>query len=153
MQLSKFLRTDFVILGLAARDVDDVVAQVAARAAAAGLGPEEVIAGRLLERERTHPTVLGSGLAVPHATVPGLKDPVIGVALASVPVAFGGDAAEGVRLFFVLLSPPGHEREHVKLLARICRLMRHRTIIEELERAPDAAHVLDIVEAVDQQHA
>lgn len=153
MRLKEFLRADFVVPQLTARDVDGVVAEVSAQAAAAGVGPEDLISEKLLERERSHPTVIGSGLAIPHATVPGLKAPVIGVALAREEIPFAGPDEEGARLFFVLLSPPGYEREHVKLLARICRLVRHQGIFDELENAPDAAHVIEIIEAVDAQHA
>ena len=46
------------------------------------------------------------GLAVPHATVPGLMELVIGVALAPEPVQFGPEEMGPVRVFFVLLSPP-----------------------------------------------
>ena len=57
-----------------------------------------------------------------------------------------------MRVFFVLLSPPGHEREHVKLLARICRLTRHEGFVESLEAAPTARGVVEIVEDIDGQH-
>jgi len=153
MRLKEFLRADFVVAQLTSRDVDGVVAEVSACAGAAGVGPEDLIREKLLERERLHPTVMGSGLAIPHATVPGLEAPVIGVALAREAIPFGGEGMEPARLFFVLLSPPGYEREHVKLLARICRLVRHQGIIDELEGARDAAHVLEIIEAVDAEHA
>ncbi|MCG6957881.1 MAG: PTS sugar transporter subunit IIA [Gemmatimonadetes bacterium] len=153
MRLKEFLRADFVVPQLTAHDVEGVVAEVSACAGAAGVGPEDLIRSKLLERERVHPTVMGSGLAIPHATVPGLSAPVIGVALSREAIPFGGETFEPARLFFVLLSPPGYEREHVKLLARICRLVRHQGIIDELERAGDAAQVIDIIEAVDAEHA
>ena len=82
MRLREFLRSDFVVLRLEANDIDGVVGEVCACAAAAGIGDAEVIADKLLERERAHSTVIGSGLAIPHATVPGLAEPVIGVAIA-----------------------------------------------------------------------
>ncbi len=64
-----------------------------------GIGSADVIAEKLLERERTHSTVIGSGLAIPHATVPGLPEPVTGVALAPDPVPFGPPGTDPVRLF------------------------------------------------------
>ena len=79
MRLSDFLRPDFVISHLEARDVDGIVREVSARADSAGIAPQEVVAQKLLEREKLHPTVMGSGLAIPHATVPGLREPVIGL--------------------------------------------------------------------------
>lgn len=153
MRLSEFLRSDFVLKHLEARDVDGVVRELSARAGSVGVAPEDVVANKLLERERTHSTVMGSGLAIPHATVPGLEDPVIGIALARPPIVFGPTDADPVRVFVVLLSPPGHEREHVKILARICRLMRHEDFIDRLEAAEDDEGVIEVIESIDAQHA
>lgn len=153
MRLSKFLRDDFILLRLEARDVEGVVREVSSQANEAGVGPGSVIEAKLLERERLHPTVMGSGLAIPHATVPGLDAPVVGVALAGgEAIPFGGGDQDPVRVFFVLLSPPGREREHVKLLARICRLVRHEGFIDSLEAAPNARKVLEIIQTIDAQH-
>jgi mannitol/fructose-specific phosphotransferase system IIA component (Ntr-type) len=152
MRLSDFLRTDFVLSRLEAGDVDGVLQEVAAHAASAGVGAEEIIAQLLLEREHSHSTVMGSGFAIPHATVPGLPEPVIGIALARQALQFGPDDLDPVRVFFVLLSPPGHERQHVKLLARICRLARHEDFIDNLEAAESDDEILRVIEAVDAQH-
>lgn len=152
MRISEFLRADFVVSDLSGRDVEAVVREISARAAAAGLGAEELIADKLLERERSHPTVMGSGLAIPHATVPGLAEPVIGIALARKPVQFGPPDMELVSVFFVLLSPPGRESEHVKLLARICRLGRHENFLEELHETDSDEEIVHVIEAIDAQH-
>jgi mannitol/fructose-specific phosphotransferase system IIA component (Ntr-type) len=58
-----------------------------------------------------------------------------------------------VRVFVVLLSPPGREREHVKLLARICRLMRHEGFLDQLEAAEGDQGIVDVIEAIDARHA
>jgi PTS system nitrogen regulatory IIA component len=153
MRLRDYLKSDFVLLRLGARDVEGVVREVSRCAAEAGVGSESLIGEKLLEREKVHPTVMGSGLAIPHATVPGLEAPVIGVALSGGdPIPFGAPDQDPVRVFFVLLSPPGHETEHVKLLARICRLVRHEGFIDELESAPNREKVLGFVELIDAQH-
>lgn len=153
MRLSEFLSRDFVVLRLASRSVEGVIKELAAKAGAIGLGEPRVIREKLLERERLHPTVMGSGLAIPHATVPGLAAPVIGVAFAGdEPVTFGPSDQGTVRIFFVLLTPPGHEREHVKLLARICRLVRHEGFMDSLEASSDPDEIVQIIETVDATH-
>ena len=152
MRLSEFLTPDFVVTRLASRGVRGVIDEVSALAGDAGIGPAEIIGEKLFEREEAHPTVMGAGLAIPHATVPGLSGPVIGVALAGEPIHFGSSELDPVRVFFILLSPPGHEREHVKLLARICRLVRHEGFIDQLEKAQDAGGIVEIIQAVDDQH-
>lgn len=153
MRLRDFLHPDFVLLRLNSKDVEGVISEVAGQAGAAGLGDPELIRSQLLERERLHPTVMGSGLAIPHATVPGLEEPVIGVALSGgEPVPFGPSDQGAVRVFFVLLSPPGREREHVKLLARICRLVRHEGFMESLEASSAPEQVVEVIESVDALH-
>ena len=152
MRLSDFLSSDLVLPRLTARDVDGVLREFSARVEAAGISDASTVAEKLLERERSHPTVMGSGLAIPHATVPGLPEPVIGVALSGEPIQFGPPGTDPVRVFFVLLSPPGREREHVKILARICRLVRHRDFIDRLEAAGDEAGIVEVIEAVDAFH-
>ena len=153
MRLREFLHRDFVLLRLESNDVEGVIAEVASKAGAAGLGDPDLIRAQLLERERLHPTVMGSGLAIPHATVPGLEEPVIGVALAGgTPVSFGPTDQGTVRVFFVLLTPPGHERDHVKLLARICRLVRHEGFMDNLEASTGPDGVVDVIESIDALH-
>lgn len=152
MRLREYLDAEFVVKRLTATEVEGIVGEVATRAEEADVAPAEVVREKLLERERLHPTVMGSGLAIPHATVPGLDAPVIGVALAPGPVSFGGEEMDPVRAFFILLSPPGHEREHVKLLARICRLARHQDFLQQLESAEDGVEIMAVVTAVDDQH-
>jgi PTS system nitrogen regulatory IIA component len=152
MRLRTFLDDAFVVRRLATRDVDGILGEVAAKAQEAGVAPADAVKEKLLERERLHPTVMGSGLAIPHATVPGVGEAVIGVALSAEPVDFGGEELDPVRAFFILLSPPGHERTHVKLLARICRLVRHEDFLDRLMEATDGPGVMEVVTAVDDQH-
>lgn len=152
MRLSEFLKPDFVVTRLKATSVRGVVDEVSAKAEEVGVGDRALIGEKLFEREQAHPTVMGGGLAIPHATVPGLPGPVIGVALAGEPIHFGTAELDPVRVFFVLLSPPGHEREHVKLLARICRLVRHEGFIDQLEAVQEPRGIVELIQAIDDQH-
>ncbi|MDH5758637.1 MAG: PTS sugar transporter subunit IIA [Gemmatimonadota bacterium] len=153
MRIKDFLRPDFVVLRLESDEPEGIIHEVARRAEEAGIGPSHDIQEKLLEREVLHPTVMGQGLAIPHATVPGLSDPVIGVAMAADrPIRFGTPEMDPVLVFFILLTPPGREREHVKLLARICRLGREHGFIDELHEAPDVPTVLKTIHEIDARH-
>ena len=103
-------------------------------------------------REESHTTCLGRGVAVPHATVPGLPGPLLLVALADPPVPFGPPNSDPVDLFFVLLSPPGREGEHIKLLARICRVAQHPEDLTEIRAATDAGSLYDTLLRLDSRH-
>ena len=153
MRLSTYLRPDLVLKDLDARDASGVLGRVARhmeeRGAVEDAGPVEEA---LLARERAHSTALGQGIAVPHATIPGLGEPVLTLAVAPDAVTFGPEGTDPVRLFFVLLSPPGRESEHIKILARICRLVRHEGFVDSIQEAADGEEALQIIERIDQQH-
>lgn len=106
----------------------------------------------LMAREEVHTTVLGEGVAVPHATLEGLTDVILMVAAADPPVPFGPPETDPVDLFFLLLSPPGSEGTHIKLLARICRLARHRGVLEDLRSADSDLALREAILRVDAQH-
>lgn len=153
MRLSRYIRADFVLTDLAADGVEDAVDSLASHLASLDVVPEQAdLAGALLDRERAHTTSMGQGMALPHATIPGLREPILAVAVAPEPVVFGPPESEPVRVFFVLLSPPGGESEHIKLLARICRLARHPDFVESLHSAESREEVVEIIEQVDEQH-
>lgn len=153
MRLNTYLRPDLVVTGFHAQDTDTALQGIARHLAGAGMGPtEDVALAGLRDREAIHTTVLGKGLALPHATLEGLDDPVILLALADEPVEFGPEGTEPVRVFFALLSPPNRQGEHIKILARICRLVRHENFAEGLRDAADADAVLSYIRSVDEQH-
>ena len=152
MRLIDVLNKDFVVLRLQASDMVGVLDELSVSAEAAGIASRDVIATQLMVREESQAPIVGPGVAIPHATVDGLSDTVLGVALAPQGIQFGPEEYEPVRLFFVLLSPPGRERQHVRFLARICRLSRDAAFAAQLDAAEDTGAVVQAVEAVDATH-
>lgn len=153
MRLSDYLQEDLVIHGLEAESGSEVLTAVGDHFEKAGYVPSaDEATGALKAREESHTTCLGHGVALPHATVSGLTKPVLMVATAAKPVRFGDPKSEPVDLFFVLLSPPGREGEHIKHLARICRLGQHPEDLEEMRKAPDKESLFQVVLRLDSQH-
>jgi PTS system nitrogen regulatory IIA component len=153
MRLSHYLRAELVIHGLEATDTSDALRRISAQFPGhSGKASTDEVFQALKAREDAHPTTLEQGVAVPHAVLPSLSEVLLLVALATRPIPFGPPDTEGVDLFFVLLSPPGREAEHIKLLARICRLVRHPGFLEELRAASGAAELFEAIQRQDSQH-
>lgn len=153
MRLREYLRRDLVATDLRAGDVEEALAAIAQGFVDAGAAPAAAPLERALgDRERAHTTAMGHAFALPHATIEGLSEPLLAVHVAPEPVPFGPPDAEPVRLFFTLLSPPGRQREHIKLLARICRLVRHPGFVESVTAGTDPDDVLERILDVDEQH-
>lgn len=153
MRLKAYLREDLVLSALSASDTDGVLRAVAEHLAARGVVPSAAEAEAALRaREEAHTTCMGYGMALPHATIPALDSTVLLVAVAAEPVPFGPEGTDPVKVFFVLLSPPGHEGEHIKLLARICRLLRQPDFMDALSEVTTGADAVDLIRRVDEQH-
>lgn len=146
MRLSDYLREDLILHRFEAEDSGAALEAFGAHLEAGKqLPPGFDVVGALKAREEAHTTCLGKGVAVPHATVPGLPEPLLLVATASPPVPFGPPDSDPVDLFFILLSPSGGERDHIKLLARICRLAQHP---DELDPVRDSENTEALLEAL-----
>jgi nitrogen PTS system EIIA component len=145
MRLSDHLRPERVLVGLIAPDRASLLEVLGRALADSGVpAPAEALADLLARREEERPTVLGNGIAVPHASLSGLAEPVVLVAVTSTAVVFGDPVDDPVRIFFTLLTPPDQEGVHVRLLARICRIARHAHVRESLGAAvtPESALAL-----------
>jgi len=153
MRLSDYLREDLILHHMHAKELPSALEAFGKLFEAGGYVPSgSEVAQSLLAREEAHTTCLGKGIAVPHATHPGLANPLLLVATAEEPLPFGPPETDPVGLFFVLLSPPGSEGEHIKLLARICRLAQHEEDLEEIHAANDARSLLSAVVRLDSSH-
>lgn len=153
MRLHRYLRPDLILTELEGESVAAVIESLSAHLGGHldGVDRDEIERG-LLEREESHTTSMGQGVAIPHATIEGMEAPVLMVARAREPVQFGPGDTDPVWIFFVLLSPPNREREHIKLLARICRFVRHPGFLDELRAAGDASELMAAVERADEKH-
>lgn len=146
MRLEDHLHPSRVVVGLRARDRKEALGGLARKLVEGGVDlPPHQLEGALLEREVQQSTVLGRGIAVPHAVLPDLPRPVMLVATTAEPVPFGDPQQEPVSIFFALVSPPGHEGNHIRLLARICRLARHTGVLEALSAAPSPESALEVL--------
>lgn len=143
MDIGDLLADDGVVLRGASskRQALHLVADVAAETL--GLTTERVLEA-LLEREALGSTGLGSGVAVPHARVPGLTR-VTGVFVRlDAPVAYGSVDDQPVDLMFALFAPPAAGAEHLRALAAVSRALRSSEMRERLRQA----HTADAIRAL-----
>ena len=127
-----------IIPSLQSRDVTHVINQMAHVAAKeASLDPYAVQQAVVARGE--HSTFgFGRGVAIPHAILPGLKQP-IGIFARLWPAQdFGSADGTPSDLAFLLLSPAGDDSSHLRALACVVRRLRDREIAECLRSADDA---------------
>jgi PTS system nitrogen regulatory IIA component len=128
------------------RQALSLVSEIAGRTL--NLKPTEIL-NRLIQRERLGSTGVGHGVAVPHATLPGL-DRMHGVFVRlESPIDFGAVDEQPVDLIFALLAPVDHPAEHLRALARVSRALRQADLRQQLRQAhgQDAIRALMVRDA------
>lgn len=155
MRLSEYLQPELVLIGLESTGVEDTILAMVEHLGRTGRARDlDEVREAVLQRELTHTTSLGNGVALPHTTVTGVDRPCIVVATAPEGVEFGPAAAgkEPDRLFFLLLSPVDSAGKHIKILARIVRLVRSPEFVERLLEADSGEALIREIEREDALH-
>jgi len=110
---------DRVLLRVVCDDLEDAIAIAATRLADDG-GAARALAARIIERERAAPSLLGSGVVVPHAVMRGVG-PAAAVITLDPPLAAATPDGDPLRVAVVIVSPSSGRR-HLQLLAHVARL-------------------------------
>lgn len=154
LRLADYLRDDLVIFDLPQLAKGELMRSLAAEVAARLPNVDEaLLLERLNEREEQQSTGIGHGLALPHAMLPGLERTIVVVGRAGSGLDFAALDAQPVDLFFLLLSPPEGTRDHLRVLARLARILDDEATLARLRTAADAAELFAMLLAEDARHA
>lgn len=153
MKLLDFLQKERIVPGLASRDKEAVLAELAEVLVAT----QTIKNGRdavqvLLEREKLGSTGIGEGIAIPHGKLKELKEVVAVFGRSSEGVDFDSMDGAPVHLFFLLMAPENSASTHLKALARISRLLKDRAFREELLQAESRDTLFEIISREDEKY-
>ena len=98
----------------------------------------------VIEREKVMSTGIGNGVAIPHAYTDGVDRLVADFYRTRSGVDFAALDGKEVDLFYVILGPKSSRRNHIKVLAKISRLLNHKEFRDSLRSAGSVGEVLDI---------
>ena len=132
----------------------EVVFARVAEAAAAVLGradAEEIRAG-LEAREAEVPTTTPEGVAFPHTVIPGLERPALVVAAIDPPVRVHAMDSAATSLVMCLVGSREQPFEHVRLLARLARVVRSPEARARLASAGECGTLLARLIEEDRSH-
>lgn len=138
------LTVDVVLLDLVARTRSEVLQRIAEYAAAiAGRTAPEILRA-LADRERLGSTGVGSGVALPHADIPGLERSVTLFARLARPVEWDAIDDRPVELSVTVLSPLPGARGSSDLLARFARILRNPVARQRLSMSTTRDQVCEV---------
>jgi PTS system nitrogen regulatory IIA component len=114
---------------------------------AAGCGlPRAGVLEALAARERLGSTALGLGVALPHARIAGLMEPLAAYLRPAEPLLFDAPDDKPVADFLVLLVPDRADERHLRILADAAEMFSDPDFRERLRAAAGVAGVRAVFE-------
>ena len=135
MLLTELLTPDRLVVPLAARDKQAIIAELVRLLCERGGGDVAQVLASVEERESVLSTGIGLGVAIPHARCSAVRELVVVGGVAAAPIPYDSIDGEPVRLFFLIVGPEASAGLHVKILSRIARLVRRDAVRQQLVEA------------------
>ncbi len=129
--ISRYLSRDDVVLDLNVPDKLRALEEAALLVESRHHVNHAPVFRALWRREQSGSTGLGHGIAIPHARIAGISEPIILLVRTKLPIKFGSPDREGVSVLFVILVPEHASEEHLQILATVSQMFadpgfRHR---------------------------
>ena len=151
MKILDVLPKEAIIDNLQAQDKNGILEELVRPIAdITGLDQESLVQV-LVERERLGSTGIGGGIGIPHGKLKGLESLVLGFGLARKGVDFDSMDGRPTHIFFLLLTPENSTGLHLKLLARISKILKHDPFKEKLLNAADREEIYAVIEEEDEE--
>ncbi len=145
MKILDVLEKEAILVDLQAKDKIGILNElVAPIARITGIDQNEIVRV-LMERERLGSTGIGSGIGIPHGKLKNLDRLVLGFGLSRQGVDFESMDGYPTHLFFLLLTPEHATDLHLKLLARVSRLLKKEPLKEMMMKATRADKIITII--------
>jgi len=106
--------------------------------------PDDVLA-RIRERQALGGTTFPTGIAIPHARLPGFDDIVIAVVRPRVPIPVEGQAP--VLLVWIVLTSQSSSSTYLKVLANVAEISMDAAAMDALLAAESASRFVETIEA------
>jgi nitrogen PTS system EIIA component len=139
MDIRAFLAQNDVMIDVRASDKAALLQELSTRAALQIALEPTIVSSEILKREQLGSTGVGSGVAIPHARIPGLDRPFGILARLKKAVDFAAIDGQPVDVVFLLLLPGSPGSAQLNALATVARQLRKPAVTHMLRKARDNA--------------
>lgn len=145
MKILDVLQLETIIPELTSRDKKGILEELAAPIAKlTGLRHSDLVRV-LMEREQLGSTGIGDGIGIPHGKIAGLDRMVVGFGMSRQGADFDSLDGRPAHIFFVLVTPEQSTGQHLKLLARLSRILKSDLFRKKLMAATSRNEVYAII--------
>lgn len=151
MKILEVLQKEAILEDLVSTDKKGILEELVAPVAKVANVSEEGLVKVLLDRERLGSTGIGGGVGIPHGKLKNLEDIVLGFGLSKNGVDFESMDGKPTHVFFLLVTPENSTGLHLKMLARISRLLKDDSFKERLINASSQEEIFTIIQEEDEE--
>ena len=146
MQLNQILKIEFINANLSARNKDEALAELINTIIQGGIKlKHSSIIEILKQRENLGSTGIGDGVAIPHGKIPELDEIIVAFGRSMEGIPFDSLDGKPVHLFFLLLAPENSSGQHLKILAKISKMLKDVDFRKKLLKAKSQSDLYKII--------
>ena len=146
MQLNQILKIEFINANLSARNKDEALAELINTITQGGIKlKQSSIIEILTQRENLGSTGIGDGVAIPHGKIPELDEIIVAFGRSTEGIPFDSLDGKPVHLFFLLLAPENSSGQHLKILAKISKMLKDVDFRKKLLKAESKSDLYNII--------
>lgn len=144
MNLAELLGAEQILPSLTVADRWQAIDQLVDLLVQTGKIPAEnrdTVRRAVKDREATKSTGIGYGVALPHASVACISQPVAALARLRPPVDFQALDSQPVSICVLFLTPQGQFQVHLQTLSALARFLNSKERRQQIEAARTAAEI------------
>ena len=151
MKILDVLKKKAIIVDLKTKDKKGVLEELVIPVASIANMNRDDLTRVLLDRERLGSTGIGGGIGIPHGKMKGLDSLILGFGLSKKGIAFESIDGRPTYIFFLLITPENSTGLHLKVLARISRILKNDLFKEKLMGSSDIDEIYNIIKEEDEE--
>jgi PTS system nitrogen regulatory IIA component len=147
MKICSLLKKDHIFLDLKPGDKRQVLEEFVTAAKEKNLiEDDKLILDELLKRESLGSTGLEKGIAIPHALIEEIKEPVLALAVFRDGIDFEAIDQMPTYVLMMLLGSKNDPGAQLKILAHVCRLVKETNVVEQIKNIENPGDICIILE-------
>lgn len=151
MKILDVLHKEAILSDLKALDKQGVLEELVTPIARIAGVNHDYLVRVLMERERLGSTGIGDGIGIPHGKLKDLDSLVLGFGLSRKGADFESMDGQPTHIFFLLVTPENSTGLHLKLLARISRILKSELFRQKLMDAANSDEIYSIIQEEEEE--
>ena len=153
MKITDILKKEHIIENLVNTDKESTLDELSSFLKDKGMvSNKETLQSALMEREALGSTGIGENVAIPHAKISAIDQIVTVFGRSIKGIEFDSLDKKPVHFIYLVLAPMNSSGQHLKVLARISRLLKNKSLRESIIRATEANQIYAIIADEDSKY-